>query len=229
MQQLKTKAIVLSRTNYGETDRIITVLTPDSGKLSLMARGVRTLKSKLAGGIELFSLNDISYIRGKSELATLVSARLESHFPQILTDIDRVQFGYELLKIINRATEDQPEAAYFELVKDTLFGLNDLEVPLSVTRLWFMCQLLALSGHMPNLTTDAKGLALAENTLFSFDTSTMTFAPQNSGGRYTPEQVKFLRLLFAAHNPRPLARVINADSLSQQITGLINLLYEYQR
>ncbi len=228
MQQLKTKAIVLNRTNYGEADRIITVLTPKSGKLHLMARGVRTLKSKLAGGIELFSINDISYIPGKSGLATLVSARLDSYFPKILTDIERVQFGYELLKIINRVTEDEPEPAYFDLVKDTLLGLNDLEIPLNVSKLWFMCQLLALSGHMPNMITDTKGLVLAQDCSFNFDTSTMTFVPQDIGGKYSPEQIKFLRLMFAVSSPKPMARVIKADALAQQVAGLINMLYEHQ-
>lgn len=50
---LHTRAIVLRRTNYGETDRILNLLTPE-GKKSVLAKGVRREKSKLAGGIELF-------------------------------------------------------------------------------------------------------------------------------------------------------------------------------
>ena len=50
MRDLKTKAIVLKRTDYGEADRILQLLTPD-GKRSVIARGARKEKSKLAGGI----------------------------------------------------------------------------------------------------------------------------------------------------------------------------------
>ena len=227
MQQLKTQAIVLSRTNYGEADRIVTVLTPEVGKLRLMARGVRVLKSKLAGGIELFSINDISYIRGRSELATLTSARLNRNFGQILSDIERVQFGYELLKTINQMTEDQPEAAYFELLAESLNGLNDLAVPLGVNRLWFMSRLLALSEHTPNLITDNLGQALAENTRFNFDLSTMSFNAQPEG-KYSAEQIKFMRIGFGATSPKVLARVIQAEVLSEQLLSLINLLHEQQ-
>ena len=46
----RTQAIVLRRTNYGEADRILQLLTPE-GKKSVMAKGVRKEKSKLAGGI----------------------------------------------------------------------------------------------------------------------------------------------------------------------------------
>ena len=76
MNHKKTIAIVLKRIDYGEADRIVTVLTPDAGKLSLMAKGARRVKSKLAGGIELLSTSEINYIAGKGSLDTLVSSRL---------------------------------------------------------------------------------------------------------------------------------------------------------
>lgn len=60
-----TSGIVLNRINFGEADRILTVITPDQGKLSLIAKGVRKEKSKLAGGIELFSVSNISFIPPK--------------------------------------------------------------------------------------------------------------------------------------------------------------------
>src|SRR4051812_28556736 len=106
MRQILTRGIVLSRTDYGEADRIVSVLTPDQGKLRLMAKGVRKVKSKLAGGIELFSVSELSFIPGKNDIGTLVSARLTQHFANIVKDINRTMFGYELLKRLNRATED---------------------------------------------------------------------------------------------------------------------------
>ena len=56
---LRTQAIILRRTNYGESDRILTLLTPE-GKFSVLARGARKEKSRLAGGIELFSVSDVT-------------------------------------------------------------------------------------------------------------------------------------------------------------------------
>ena len=49
----RTEAIILRRTNYGEADRVISLITPDRGKISGIAKGVRKPKSKLAGGLEL--------------------------------------------------------------------------------------------------------------------------------------------------------------------------------
>ncbi|HRQ86596.1 MAG TPA: recombination protein O N-terminal domain-containing protein, partial [Candidatus Saccharibacteria bacterium] len=50
MKTERTRAIILRRTNYGEADRILQLLTPE-GRKSAIARGVRKEKSKLAGGI----------------------------------------------------------------------------------------------------------------------------------------------------------------------------------
>ena len=75
-QDLKTQAIVLRRTNYGEADRILNILTPQ-GKMAVMARGVRKEKSRLAGGIEMFCLSDIVVHQGRSEFAILTSAKMK--------------------------------------------------------------------------------------------------------------------------------------------------------
>lgn len=64
MKTTRTRAIVLRRTNYGEADRILQLITPE-GRQSVMARGVRREKSKLAGGIELFAVSDVVLGEGK--------------------------------------------------------------------------------------------------------------------------------------------------------------------
>ena len=51
--EIKTLGFVLRRTNYGEADRILNLITPQ-GKISAIAKGVRKPKSKLAGGVEMF-------------------------------------------------------------------------------------------------------------------------------------------------------------------------------
>ena len=82
MKTVRTKAIVLRRTNYGEADRVVQFITPD-GRISVMARGVRKQKSKLAGGIELFAVSDVVIGTGKGELGILTSAKLDRFYRHI--------------------------------------------------------------------------------------------------------------------------------------------------
>ncbi len=82
--------------------------------------------SELAGGIELFSISDITYIPGKSGLGTLVSSRLDRYYGKIVADITRVQLGYELIKLLHTITEDEPETDYFDLLHQARFGRQSL-------------------------------------------------------------------------------------------------------
>lgn len=224
MKQLVTSAIVLSRTDYGEADRIITVLTPAYGKLSLLAKGVRRVKSKLAGGIELFSVSEITFIKGRGAVGTLASSRLNKHYNHIVSNLERTMLGYELLKQLNKNTEDEPEAAYFDLLEQVFEALDDLAVPVELIRFWFAAQLLRLGGRMPNLTTDTAGERLTPNLLYRFDYDHMTFEalPVNAqASGFAADHIKFLRLVFAGNPPKILQQVQGSTALQQMCEPLV--------
>lgn len=225
MKQLVTQAIILSRTDYGEADRIITLLTPDYGKLRLLAKGVRRVKSKLAGGIELFSVSTITFIKGRGEIGTLVSSRLEKHYGHIIEDFDRTMLSYELIKRLHKVTEDQPEATYFELLQTTFDALNMLAIPHSVIRFWFFAQLLRLGGHAPNLQTDTAGARLQPDQAYIFDYNAMCFAPSERG-EFTADHIKFLRLAFQGYAPGVLAQVTGCERLVAPCATLVFRLFE---
>jgi DNA repair protein RecO len=221
MKQIVTKGIIVARTNYGEADRIITVLTPDQGKLRLMAKGVRRPKSKLAGGIELFSVSDITFIRGKSEIGTLISSRLDMHFGNIVKDIDRTMLGYELIKQLNKVTEDEPEEAYFNLLEKTFESLNNEHINSELIQLWFTTQLLKLAGHTLNLKSDADGNTLQADQAYNFSFDDMAFV-QGGSGRYSVPEIKVLRLLFSDNSPLALQQVQGIENVLKQVQQLIN-------
>ena len=78
-QSERVKAIVLRRTNYAEADRVLQLLTP-KGRRSVIAKGVRRERSKLAGGIELFAICDVVIRSGRGDLGLLTSARLSAFY-----------------------------------------------------------------------------------------------------------------------------------------------------
>jgi DNA repair protein RecO (recombination protein O) len=209
-QQIVTKGIILSRTDFGEADRILMVLTPDHGKIRLMAKGVRKIKSKLAGGIELFSVSDVSFISGRGEIGTLTSSRLKKHFDQIVKNIDRTMFGYELLKIINRATEDNAGEEYFILLQSALAGLDDEKLSQELLQLWLYMQLLKLGGHSPNLKTDKAGNKLATEQKYTFNIDDMNFVAHLQGP-YSSGHIKMLRLAIGLESPLALQKVQDSD------------------
>ncbi len=219
-QQQVTTGIVLSRIDYGEADRIITLLTPEQGKLRLMAKGVRRIKSKLAGGIELFSVTNITFIRGRGDIGTLVSSRLVRYYDHIVQDIDRTMLGYDLIKQLNKTTEDEPEMDYFHLLEQAFVALDDKAIDLDLVHVWFAAQLLRLSGHTPNLQTEPDGTKLAVDKTyeFSFDDSSFTARPD---GPYGADAIKFLRIVFGGNQPAVLTKVAGANKLVGQTKQLV--------
>lgn len=225
MKQLVTQAIVLSRTDYGEADRILTLLTPDQGKLSLLAKGVRRVKSKLAGGIELFSVSTITFIRGRGEVGTLVSARLDKYCKHIVEDLDRTMLGYELIKTLHKNTEDEPGLEYFALLQQTFMDLDDGDIPSQLIRFWFAAQLLKIEGNAPNLVTDSAGHKLTPEHGYDFNIEKMCFeTKQLEVSHFTANHIKFLRLTFSADSSRLLSQVKGHDDLLRDLQPTVQLL-----
>lgn len=212
MKTLRTKAIVIRRTNYGEADRIVQLLTPEYGKISVMARGVRREKSKLAGGIELFARCDVTVMSGKSELYTLTGTRLEVFYNKIISDYDRLQFGYEAIKQISRAVDMLDEPAFFALLDQTYQWLNDETILLGITKAWFWLQLAILLGNGLNLSTDSNGMKLVEDAQYQYDETQAVFVYQENG-RFTSEHIKLLRLLSA-----------RSPQVAMQVNGVVDFL-----
>lgn len=211
MKPIRTKAIVLRRTNYAEADRILQLLTPEHGKLSVIAKGVRREKSKLAGGIELFAICDISIIPGKGDMGTLTSSRLDTFYSHIIEEYDRLQFGYEAIKQVSQTAEVVSDPAFFELLSTTFASLDDVEINDKVTAAWFWLQLAILLGVGLNLSTDDNGMKLVEESRYNFSPDSMSFV-YHEQGRFTTEHIKLLRLL-SAQPPRIAQHVKGVESL----------------
>lgn len=224
--QIVTTGIVLTRTDFQEADRILTMITPDQGKVRLMAKGVRRQRSKLAGGIELFSVSQITLLPRRGEIQTLISSRLEVHFGNIVKDINRTMLGYELLKRMNRITEDAAGPEYFELLRHALAGLNDPDIHADLVELWFGMQLLRITGHAPNLRTDTEGQKLEIDSQYLFEFDQMAFR-QQTDGPYNANHVKLLRLAYSVEEPSTLKQVTDAITCAPEALRLVSTMLQH--
>jgi len=213
MKTRQTKAIVLRRTNYGEADRILQLLTPD-GKQSVMAKGVRREKSRLAGGIELFAICDVVITEGKGEIGILTSARLVQFYRHIMEKYDRMQFAYEAIKLVSGASEMVDGEEWYEVLANVFAGLDTSSLRLDVVQSWFYLHYAALMGYELSLWHDIAGEKLLPDQNYRYDSSERGLTAYD-GGELTSEHIKLLRL-FAT---RPLKTVA-------QIGGIDNIMAE---
>ena len=217
----RTRAVVLRRTNYGEADRILQLLTP-SGKRSVIVRGVRREKSRLAGGIELFAVCDVVIGEGKGELGMLTSARLDYFYRHIMEDYDRMQFAYLAIKLVSKASEmvDGPE--WYDLLVETFAGLNAFSIQLSVIQSWFYLRYTALMGYELSLWHDVNGEKLSADKTYRYDVADRGLRAVE-GGELGSEHIKLLRLIAT----RPLKTIAQVGGISEIIQDCLLVAREH--
>lgn len=214
---LRTQAIVLRRTNYGESDRILNLLTPE-GKLAVLAKGVRKEKSKLAGGIELFSVADVVIHQGRSNLGTLTSARMQKFYGNILSDLSKLELASEILKKSERAAEQIDNSDYFDLVNQALAGLDQKANP-EIVRTWFILNLAQSMGDEINLAADVEGNPLNAAAQYLWDHAESALRMDSAGQIGAPE-IKLGRIILTSRLAMVL-RVTEAQSLVRALYPLV--------
>ena len=194
MKNEKLKAIVLRRTNYQEADRILDLVTP-LGKRSVIARGVRKEKSRLAGSVELLCESEIVLTKSnKSSLAILTSARLIRFYGNILKSYDRMTFAYDTLKNIGKAVNQIEEPEWYDLLSQVLSGLDDLKIDLRLIRVWFLLQYQKLLGNELNMLYDVNGEKLEKAKKYTYDYLERGLK-EDIGGKINGDVIKFLRVV----------------------------------
>lgn len=221
MKTERTRAIVLRRTNYGEADRIVQLLTP-LGRRGVMARGVRKEKSKLAGGIELFAVSDVVIGQSKGDLGVLTSARLVKFYRHILEDYDRMQFGYEALKLIARASELVDEPEWYEVASQVIMALDASSVDLRLTKTWFYLRYADLLGYALGLRYDTEGNLLDSDTHYRYDVGEKGLRELQSG-LITADHIKLLRLIAT----KPLETLAQIGGISHILDDCLLLTQEH--
>lgn len=210
MLVIKTPAIVIKRINYGEADRIITVVTPQHGKLTLMVKGARRVRSKMAGAIELFSLSDISFKPGRGQINSLISARLNQAFSNIISHPERTLAGYDILIKFDQNIESASQLDEYNLLVSSLKNLNNSLVDSRLVSTWFNSQLLIVMGRQIELKLDKQGQKLVNSQNFSFDFEKMAFF-EDENGKFKTNDIKILRLLSSVNSIIPNIEVSKSE------------------
>lgn len=147
------KALILNRKPFSEDGSKVTVYSENLGKLELVARGIKKIKSKLAGHLEPISLAEIMVIRGK-QYNYIGAAVSENCYANIKNNLAKIKAAGEAIKVFNLIVKlGESDRGIFSLLKnyfDFLDGAGlkpdyDLLVQL------FIFKLLVTLGHKPEL------------------------------------------------------------------------------
>jgi DNA repair protein RecO (recombination protein O) len=145
-----TEAIVLSRLDYGEADRILTVFTPGMGKLGIIAKGARRQKSRSGPQLDYFTRVTFHLARGR-DLDVVTGAETidaHGHLRDALVAYGHASYFAELVRTLTQEREENRRV--YELLAKSLALLDEGIDPWPVAR-HFELVLLAALGYRPEL------------------------------------------------------------------------------
>ncbi len=147
----RDEGVVLTMRDYAETDRIITLLTPGHGKLSLLAKAARRATSRFGGALDLANRLQVVYYVRRKGLHLLREASLVESSPGLREDLDRLDAALWGLALADRVLPaESPDWASYARVRSYVSSLAGGLDP-SLGRVAFSLQLLVAAGHRPRL------------------------------------------------------------------------------
>jgi len=145
----RTEAIILKKEERAEADQIFTIFTRDFGKIEILGRGIRKIKSKLRAGMEQFSLSEIEFIQGKI-YKTLTDAVLIDNFPKIKKDLKKLAIAFRISEVFGKLVKgEEPDIKIWNLLVEVFNKLNDWES--EIIYYYFLWNFLSILGYQPEL------------------------------------------------------------------------------
>jgi DNA repair protein RecO (recombination protein O) len=146
----QTEAIIIKKTKLGEADTILTLYTPNLGKIQGFAKSLRKTKSKMAGHLELLTHSQISLVRGRN-IDTIIGTQTIDSFLPLKSDLELSSCALYATELVNQfAADDVEDYPIFQLLLATLKRLSQGDNSELVLR-YFELQLLGLVGYRPQL------------------------------------------------------------------------------
>lgn len=158
LEQIKTQGLILKLVNLNDNDRIFTVLTKDCGKITVMAKGIRSQKHKCFAAMQQFCYSDFVFER-RTGMYYPSEARVIENFYNIRSSIEKVSLSSYITDIVSAIPEEFPvENDYFSFILNTLYliakadidklGVEELIRLKAVFELKTVCE----NGYMPEVT-----------------------------------------------------------------------------
>lgn len=147
---IKTKGIVLLESNMGDFDKMVSILTPDIGKIGCAAKGARKPKSSLLAGTQFLSFSNLVIYSGVNSY-NINSCEAIEVFYNIRTDLDKLTYASFISRIVYDVTdENQYTYKILQLLLNTLYMISETDIDKDFILSVFELRLMVLLGFSPS-------------------------------------------------------------------------------
>lgn len=146
----RTEAIVLARQNYSEADRIFVVYTPNRGRMSIIAKGIRRPKSRFGSYLDYFARVSLDMAKGRDLDVVTGVAPIDPH-TRLSADTESYGYAAYFAELTRHLTRDRQEnRALYDLLSSSLALVNEGVDHWPVAR-HFELGILTMLGYRPEL------------------------------------------------------------------------------
>ncbi|NNE69987.1 MAG: DNA repair protein RecO [Rhodothermales bacterium] len=226
---LRTDAVVLRSTEYGETSRIVNLLTRDHGRVGVMARGARSPKSRFGSTLEPMSwIQAVIHFRPGRDLQTLSESSHVEVFSTIGRSLERLGVGIRTIELTGALMQSgQPSPSVLQHQVDTLRMLNTAE---RVDNVWpvFAMRLAGILGFSPSFTRERVEQLPAEGGWLQLDGGQVAeYRPAGTQGVKASRSALRAFAVCTRADPAVALRMSMDDRTASEVNALVDAFIEY--
>lgn len=208
--------VVLRQTETKEADRILTVLTAEKGKLSVIARGARRKGSRLAAASQLLVYSELTAYESRGWYMLTEGATLQL-FSGLRTDVERLALASYFAELTETVTQEGEEAGeILPLLLNALYALGELKKEPTLVKAAFELRLLSLAGFAPMLEGCCRCGAAVEGGGFLDAAAGGLICPRCGGAGFELSPLSAGAVAAARHAVLGEAKRLYAFSLPQE-------------
>lgn len=223
----RVEAVVLHHHDWGEADRLLWVFTRELGKLRMIAKGVRKLRSRKAGHLEPFTRVNLLLAHGRDMPIITQAETLEAYLP-LREDLVLVGYASYVIELLDRFTYEEGEnQALYRLLTDTLARLANESDPALVAR-YYEIRLLDLLGFRPQLFNCARcGAEIqAQDQFFSAEAGGV-LCPNCGPGTQGAHPISLQALKYFRHFQRSFYSEAKRAQITPQVGREMEMLMQH--
>lgn len=220
----KVEGIVINEKAYGETSKIINVITKEYGIIGIIAKGARTLKSEFRVSTAKLSYAYFNIIYKEGKLSTLVSADISNPFKNIIKDINKISYAVYILELSEQVVK-QTNQNIFDLMLSGLIKINEGYDPLIIMNI-IELKYLDYLGVMPVL--DRCSVCGSTNNIVTLSSDKGGYVCKNCHSTekiISEKAIKLIRLFYYVDISK-ISKLEIGDVSKKEINDFLDVYYD---
>lgn len=224
MEITKVRGIIVNESNYSETSKLLKIVTEEYGLISVMAKGAKSLKSKLRSVTTKLTYAEFQIYYKENKISTLVCADEINPLVNIKNDLLKISYASFLLELTEQVMKQSNERSIFNILIDAMLKIEDGYDPIVITNILEL-KYLSYLGIKPELNSCA---VCGSTNILTISTNKGGFVCKNCHTNeriVSTKTIKILRTLMFVDISK-ISKIDISNEIKEEIDNFINEYYD---